>query len=799
MKKLSKKLLSVLLIIAMLIPTSTMTLTSNATDSSIEIGDYITLGTYYGESIVWRCVDIDENGPLMLSDKILCFKSFDAKGNHENYYRNKEGTNNWKNSALRYWLNSVGIVDWTNRPAIPNKESVYKGYNSYSEEEGFLSSFSSIELSQIKMVTQKTYINDLDSKYKDGGTGEFYQEGGKFDSSLNNINTSQYMHQYSNDKIFLLDLEQAEAVYHNLGSKYLTAIATKTAVKNDTSEKTGENENYHYWLRVPGTNGMSYENVVTVSDKEEISYMSAFSVRQATYYYSVGVRPAFYLDVDAWESAGEQFPEGYDPLLDKYGFTNPSHVVESKMYKTVYGTVKGSWLSFLHENGKAHGLCYGMASTTAALLQNRSTINSFTLLSPDMNLGNVEFISSIFESGYSSVLNMDALTFIKYGYVYQFASERDSSINNLRNLYSVVKSYVDGNGSCVVISIYHGTKNNRKHGHAILATGIKETDNEYIILIDDSNFLEQTELSISKDFSTWSYSVDGVTLSDGTPYNYNSSNGIIAYDIPGSVVYNLGLLAGAKTRTATNYLNENRLLVTSTSSLVENDNLSEIFVTEESDLATNDSLKLYWIAEDMNGIELSAENNNSEITVSDINSSVSAVLDSNEIANFHIDDNGTNSVNFSSENNENANIVFRSVDDEGEIITTTLTGTANGDEVVASETEDGIQVTGLNNITVTYETADGTAETTAKVDDGSTVNITVNDDENTVETDWQCKHPDDNHDGICDSCAEDFTKGCSCNCHSNAFMQFLHKILCFLYRIFGMEQYRYCGCGKAHW
>lgn len=64
---------------------------------------------------------------------------------------------------------------------------------------------------------------------------------------------------------------------------------------------------------------------------------------------------------------------------------------------------------------------------------------------------------------------------------------------------------------------------------------------------------------------------------------------------------------------------------------------------------------------------------------------------------------------------------------------------------------------------------------------------------------WVCKHPDENHDGICDSCSEDFTKSCSCSCHSNAFMQFLHKILCFLYRIFGMEQYRYCGCGKAHW
>ena len=109
--------------------------------------------------------------------------------------------------------------------------------------------------------------------------------------------------------------------------------------------------------------------------------------------------------------------------------------------------------------------------------------------------------------------------------------------------------------------------------------------------------------------------------------------------------------------------------------------------------------------------------------------------------------------------------------------------TANGDEVVASETEDGIQVTGLNDITVIYETADGTAETKADVKDGSTVNITVNDDENTVETDWD----------------EKTETNCSCNCHGNAFMQFLHKIVSFLRKLFGMTQYQYCNCGKAHW
>lgn len=57
----------------------------NEESNYIQIGDYITLGTYQDEPIVWRCVDIDENGPLMLSDKILCLKAYDANGESEYY------------------------------------------------------------------------------------------------------------------------------------------------------------------------------------------------------------------------------------------------------------------------------------------------------------------------------------------------------------------------------------------------------------------------------------------------------------------------------------------------------------------------------------------------------------------------------------------------------------------------------------------------------------------------------------------------------------------------------------------
>ncbi|MBQ8209787.1 MAG: hypothetical protein IJZ35_04320 [Clostridia bacterium] len=59
-------------------------------------------------------------------------------------------------------------------------------------------------------------------------------------------------------------------------------------------------------------------------------------------------------------------------------------------------------------------------------------------------------------------------------------------------------------------------------------------------------------------------------------------------------------------------------------------------------------------------------------------------------------------------------------------------------------------------------------------------------------------HNDSDHNGFCDFCATDFTASCSHICHSeNSFMQFIWKIAKFIYRIFGINQY--CDCGMAHW
>lgn len=82
---------------------------------TIEIGDYIQMGTYGGVPIVWRCVAKDSNGPLMLSDRVLCdYMPYDAKtnknaetGSHRrNSWRDNFGSNHWRDSNIRSWLNS---------------------------------------------------------------------------------------------------------------------------------------------------------------------------------------------------------------------------------------------------------------------------------------------------------------------------------------------------------------------------------------------------------------------------------------------------------------------------------------------------------------------------------------------------------------------------------------------------------------------------------------------------------------------------------------------------------------------
>ncbi len=271
----------------------------------IHVGDYVKMGTYYGEPIVWRCVCIDENKPLMLSDKIICLKPFDAgvSDNYEtsshsrdSYDRDWGGSNYWADSNMRSWLNSsasAGNVEWLcGNPPIRAKV----GYNSYDQEAGFMTNFSDKEMNIVKEVSQKSIA----------GSGEIwdkvYTEGTERYNSTNDI--SEYK-QYCdtayaervNDNFFLLDAEQAHKMYVNgdiLGETYYIGELTQQAIDNDESKFVGEplqvNQKWDYWLRYPELDG---DETGCLS---RTGYMNWWSARV----YCGGVRPAFYMNQEVF-------------------------------------------------------------------------------------------------------------------------------------------------------------------------------------------------------------------------------------------------------------------------------------------------------------------------------------------------------------------------------------------------------------------------------------------------------------------------------------------------------------------
>lgn len=239
---------------------------SGGTDySNIAIGDTITLGTYNGEPITWVCVDIDANGPLMLSEDVLCTKEYDAPGTSSTYHtdgwgyiRENYGSNCWYDSNIRQWLNSnESSVSWTHCPP------------SYSAEAGFMTNFTASELSLVKPVERLVNVIAYESK-RSG-----YCEGGSKDTVVNEIYNSSfpatnYYYDYIEDSFFLLSAVQFNNIYIknpnylNASSKYSTCITS------------GNNSSCFEWVGTVEPNSTTLD----ISSNAWITY---------------GIRPAFYL------------------------------------------------------------------------------------------------------------------------------------------------------------------------------------------------------------------------------------------------------------------------------------------------------------------------------------------------------------------------------------------------------------------------------------------------------------------------------------------------------------------------
>ena len=277
----TKKITAILLALCMAISILPMSVQASS-KPDIKVGDYVKMGTYNNASILWRCVSIDDNGPLMLADRIIDTLAYDAKTNDNSnskshsrsYKRDDYGSNYWKDSNMRSWLNSsaaAGKVDWL--CGNPPKDGYVSTTGAYNDKAGFLNAFSKSEIAAMKTVTQRSLVSHPEYNKGivngDANSDLYYYT----DIAYAAINYDSAYFETTTEKVFLLDVKQANAVWKNLKGYYV-------AYNNDGMA-------WPYWLRTPVTD--CNHDMRYISSSGQVG-------RYAPWYSDLGVRPAFYLD-----------------------------------------------------------------------------------------------------------------------------------------------------------------------------------------------------------------------------------------------------------------------------------------------------------------------------------------------------------------------------------------------------------------------------------------------------------------------------------------------------------------------
>ena len=280
--KRSGRVMALLLSVVLLLGPLPLPVGAADTETRVQLGDYIQLGSYENAPILWRCVSVDENGPLMLSDRVLCdYMPYDAQtsensnsGSHRRSgYRSKYGSNHWRDSDMRSWLNSdaeAGQVEWL--CGNPPKEDYITGGGAYDGKAGFLNGFTRDEAAAIKTVTQRSIVShpEYTAGYIDAPGTDL-----PYNTDIGSVADGYEGAHYENitDKVFLLDVKQLHTVYENLGGYYIA--------------QNRNGVNWSYWLRTPVTD--------CNHDMRYVSQQGSIG-RDAPCKGYYGVRPAFYLD-----------------------------------------------------------------------------------------------------------------------------------------------------------------------------------------------------------------------------------------------------------------------------------------------------------------------------------------------------------------------------------------------------------------------------------------------------------------------------------------------------------------------
>ena len=280
----------------------------------INIGEYIQMGKYNDEPILWRCIDVDENGPLLFSDRILCRKAYDLRGVNESGSHVRRDriyatawepgeprfsySNYWGDSNIRCWLNSAmpaGKVEWLcgNPPNEENADPVAVNPSFYDQEKGFLAdgNFTQAERNLIKTVKLRSLLAECDAELATSGSAEAWKKilNSNMTYSPGDNNYDDILAEELEERVFLLDIEQFWDLYQK-------------------SDVLGEYYNSSFEVE-----GMVYKNYALRSPMDTLAMVPTRRQRGAVMFatgrlgygseihyipaeHTFGIRPAFYLD-----------------------------------------------------------------------------------------------------------------------------------------------------------------------------------------------------------------------------------------------------------------------------------------------------------------------------------------------------------------------------------------------------------------------------------------------------------------------------------------------------------------------
>ena len=500
-----------------------------------------------------------------------------------------------------------------------------------------------------------------------------------------------------------------------------------------------------------------------------------------------------------WEYVHQQVkrvttPAGYDFYKDSYSFGNTAKSISKKYFTTMFesGTAE---LIYKRRSGKG-GNCFGIASTTACIYNGFPSIDRWN---PSVNT-----IRGLKRSSDVDLYNGMHITlddFIKYSHIFQFSVEAADFLWNMGGepfaILNTVKQCTDDNIIGVVIGFYNLKSSPDAAGaHAVLAVGYEGND----ILIDNPNNQGGYErLTINEDGS-WDFG------------EYNSTTHVIAYYTNFLRPYQV-LLTGNKVTAdsfwydddgneATGYCVEGMEPISAdyTVASITGDSF-EISSTDYlaiprgagDDIDYNDDNEnLFWIRDSKTLTVSNIDDSPCEIEYAGDDTILGTKLTEESTATLTIDDLMKKAI-IQTKHSEKVDLTLSTVDDEGNVYSIQIEGNANQSEVDAEKNELGVQITGLDNVTIEYVKNDEVVDSKdAAIKDGRQVTVSIDENNNQIVTDYSNDTSElpSNHENADPTPTVEGNKCKYCDTvHPNTFIgnitKFFHAVLYFFAHLFG--------------